>query len=168
MKLREIDKRQYRQRLNRVIVAAIAVLTVVSLSISTTLIYFFGDETGSNFIYNLAGVVLGGALVLQLLRHYRTHPYMEEVMYVWDLKHELNLINRKIRQIEQAAKQGNVMAMQVLHFSYQGSRQLWQLDDNTITLDELRPLMNTLEEQATAQGAKLDVNAYSRDALNQF
>ncbi|MCE2570612.1 DUF3087 family protein [Motilimonas eburnea] len=168
MMLREINKQQYRQRLNRVIVAAIALLTVVALSISTTLIHFFGDEAGSNFVLNLAGVVLGGGLVLQLLRYYRAHPYMREVMYVWDLKHELNLINRKIRNIEQAAQQGDETAMQVLHFSYQGSRQLWQLDDNTITLDELRPLMDRLENQAATQGLHLDVNAYSRTLLDQF
>ncbi len=168
MKIKEIDKEQYRHRLNRVMVAVIAVLTVAALSISTALIYFFADDSGSNFIFNLAGVVLGGGLVLQLLRHYRHHPYMSEVMYVWDLKHELNLINRKIRKIEQAAKQGDVTAMQVLHFSYQGSRQLWLLDDNTITLDELRPLMDRLGEQAKNQGITLDVDAYSRDALSQY
>lgn len=36
-----------------------------------------------------------------------------------------------------AAKAGNQEAMRALKFSYEGSRQLWQLDDNTITMSSL-------------------------------
>ncbi|MCE2595126.1 DUF3087 domain-containing protein [Motilimonas cestriensis] len=168
MILTDINKAQYRHRLNRVIIACIVVLTVSALSISTALIYFFSDGSETHFMLNLTGVVLGGGLVLQLLRHFRTHPYMHEIMYVWDLKQELNLINRRLRKVQQAAQQGNYHAMLALHFSYQGSQQLWQLDDNTITLDDLRPLMNELDKLAQQFNYELKTDAYSRDMLKEF
>lgn len=168
MKLIEINKARYRQHLNRVIMACIVVLTVTALSISTLLIHFFSDGSETHFTLNLAGVVLGGGLVLQLLRHFRGHPYMHEIMYVWDLKHQLNLITRRLRNIQQAARKGDHNAMQALNFSYLGSEQLWRLDDNTITLDDLTPLKAELAELAQQYECELAVEAYSKEMLNAF
>ncbi|RJG42310.1 DUF3087 family protein [Motilimonas pumila] len=166
MTLIEIDKPRYRQRLNRIIFACIAILVVVSLGASSVMIHFWGSD--SNFILNLAGVVLAGFVVLQLLRSLRNHPYMHEVMYVWDLKQQLNLINRKYRPLLAAAKKGDERAMQVLHFSYVGSEQLWQLDDNTITIDELKVQMQTLQALADEQQVTLDSSVFDVAWLTDY
>ena len=168
MQLIEINKTQYRRHLNRIILACIATLLIGSLSISSLLIHFFSDGSQTHFGLNLIGVALTGGMVLLLLRHFSGHPYMREIMYVWQLKKELNLINRRMRQVRQAARQGNYNAMLALNYSYQGSQQLWQLDDNNITLDDLPPLMAELAELATTHQYELTTQAYSRDMLKAF
>jgi hypothetical protein len=168
MKLQKIDKQLYRSRLNVVIVACIAVLAVSSLAISQALIYLFPSESGSHFHWNLLGVIVSAIGVVMTLIKLKTHPKMHEVAYVWDLKQALNLIYRKKRKLDAAAEQGNADAMLALQFSYDGSRQLWQLDDNTITMDSLNTAQAKLDELVEEHGVKLDIANYDSAILKAF
>ena len=62
---------------------------------------------------------------------------MVEVVYVWDLKQQLNKIRRKQRKIEAAIENNDKDAMIIMNFMLHGSKQLYELDDNTITMDDL-------------------------------
>ncbi|GEA51825.1 medium chain reductase/dehydrogenase [Vibrio inusitatus NBRC 102082] len=168
MQLKEIDKKQYRSRLNVVIVGCIVSLAVLSLSLSQTLIYIFPSESGSHFHWNLLGVIVSAIVVGMTLRKLKSHPKMFEVAYIWDLKHQLNLIYRKNRKLLAAAEQGNKDAMLALQFNYQGSRQLWQLDDNTITMSSLNKAQAQLDEWAKQYDAQLDISDYDSQLLKSF
>ncbi|WP_070971152.1 DUF3087 domain-containing protein [Vibrio sonorensis] len=168
MQLQKIDKQLYRSRLNMVIVACIAVLAVFSLVISQTLIYLFPSDSGSHFHWNLLGVAASAAGVVASLIKLKTHPKMFEVAYVWDLKHSLNLIYRKNRALQAAAEEGNADAMLALGFSYQGSRQLWQLDDNTITMNSLNTAQAKLDELTEKYNVQLDITQYRSEILKSF
>ncbi|WP_114767116.1 DUF3087 domain-containing protein [Vibrio rhodolitus] len=168
MQLKKIDKQLYRSRLNIVIVACIASLAISSLAISQSLIYLFPDPSGSHFHWNLLGVVVSAVILASVLIKLKTHPKMAEVAYVWHLKQELNLIYRKNKKLLAAAEQGNKEAMLALHFSYQGSRQLWQLDDNTITMTSLNKAEEKLAEWVKQYGVTLDVSQYHRQLLQAF
>ena len=155
MKLEEINKARYRKHLNVVIVACIAALVIGSLGIARILIIAWPSDTGSHFYWNLLGVVLSTLAIGYTLKRYKEHPFMSEVVYVWHLKQALNQITRKLAKVKAAAEQGNVDAHHALQFYYSGCRQLWQLDDNTITMEEL-----------AIEQAKLDVlaNKYNLEA----
>ncbi|MGF1908639.1 DUF3087 domain-containing protein [Vibrio kasasachensis] len=168
MQLENIDKQLYRSRLNIVIVACIASLVVLSLAISQTLILLSPFESGSNFYWNLLGVVVSAIVVGMTLIKLKTHPKMREVAYVWDLKQALNLIYRKNRKLLVAAKQGNEDAMLALQFSYQGSRQLWKLDDNTITLSSLNDAQLQLDNWVKEYDVHLDITQYHSELLKAF
>jgi hypothetical protein len=168
MKLQQIDKTRYRKHLNRLIGVVIIILVVVSLATSTTLISFFGADDGSNFRYNLAGVVAAVLAVLLLLRLLRYEPYLYEVMYVWQLKKSINLINRYIRKVTAAAEHNDADAMQVLNYCYLASKQLYTLDDNTINMEELEASILALNGQADAAGIRLDTDSFKPDLLTAF
>ena len=168
MKLQKIDKQLYRSRLNIVIVACIAVLAVSSLTISQALIFLFPSESGSHFHWNLLGVIVSAIGVVMTLIKLKTHPKMHEVVYVWELKQALNLIYRKKRKLDAAAEQGNADAMLALQFSYDGSRQLWQLDDNTITMDSLNKAQAKLDELVEEHGVTIDIANYHSEILKSF
>lgn len=167
MQLKVIDKAQYRKRLNRITVVSILALLIISLASSTLLISLLSDGSGSNFWLNFAGVVIGCILVGSALKKLKRHPYFSEVAYIWDLKHELNLIQRKLRAI-QAAEQHNPSALLILAYSYAGSRLIWQLDDNTLMMSELNLADNKLQQQIAELGLKLDPADYRRELLEQF
>lgn len=168
MQLMKIDKTLYRSRLNIVIVACIASLAISSLTISQTLIFLFPDESGTHFHWNLLGVVVSSIALLVALLKLKSHPKMREVAYVWDLKQALNLIYRKNKKLLAAAEQGNPEAMLALQFSYAGSSQLWQLDDNTITMSNLNIAQSQLDDWAKEYNVQLDIADYRSESLNAF
>ena len=168
MTLTDIDKARYRRRLNHVFIGSGLALAAVSLLLSQTLIALFPDASGSHFHWNAIGVLVAAGVVGFGLSHYRHHSYLTEVLYVWELKRSLNKITRKLRKIEAAAKQGNINAMQALQFSYAGSRQLWQLDDNMIIMDELLIKQAELDALAAEFNVTLDISDYKESMLSDF
>lgn len=168
MQLQEIDKARYSKHFKMVFVAVAVVLLVIALAVSTLLIYFLTDGDGSHFWLNLAGVAVAALVAGSLLRHYRQHPFMFEVMYVWDLKQVLNKIYRKQKQIKAAMAEGNTDAMQIMNFSYKGSRQLYLLDNNTLTMDELNKSVAELDALAESFSVSLDTARFSPAMLDAF
>lgn len=168
MQLIHIDKTRYRRHLNYVIIACILSLSIGSVAISQSLIALFPAESGSHFHWNLLGVVISSMLIAWLLNHYRSHDFMTEVTYIWQLKQALNKINRKIGPLKTASQTGNINALIILQFSYAGSRLLWQLDDNTILMDELAKDQAELDKLAKKFNLNPKAEDYDERLLKQF
>lgn len=168
MQLRQINKQQYRSHLNVIMISSIALFSAMGVGFSTILIYFFGKAPGENFYLNLTGVATAGliaAVVLKKLKHTR---YFDEVAYVWDLKYELNLIHRKFRQIQKAAAQNDHTAAICMLYHYEGSRQLWLLDDNVLNLQELETEFSQFEQKIRQAGLNVSASDYRRHMLEHF
>jgi len=168
MQLQDIDKARYRQRFRIVFAAIVVVLTAVSLGTSTLLIAVFGTPGGSHFWLNLAGVVVGAAVVVLMLMRLRNHPYLHEVVYVWDLKQQLNLIHRKQRNIEPRVDDNDPDAIAIMYFFYRGSKQLYELDDNTITLDSIGVKLKAIERRIEDLGLDITTDDYRKSMLERF
>ena len=168
MQLREIDKTRYRKHLKVVFASMLAVLIIIALSTSALLIYFFSNPESSHFMYNLAGVVIAAAFVGFLLTKLRQHPFMFEVVYVWDLKQQLNRIHRKQHKIEEAVENNDDDAMTIMNFMYRGSKQLYELDDNTITMEGLVSKIRVLDKLMEAAGLSLSTDSYDPAMLDRF
>lgn len=168
MQLIEIDKARYRRHLNIVITVAVVSFAMLGVGLSSILIHFFGNAPGENFWLNLTGVAIAAILVGHTLQRLKQHPWFTEIAYVWQLKHELNLINRRLRPLQAAVKANNKNAMIVMLFNYQGSRQLWRLDDNTLNLQELETELAQLELQIQRLEISVSVTDYHRSLLDDF
>lgn len=168
IEFKAVNKKRYRNHLNKVIVAAIIVLTAISLALAQLLILIFPDPDGSHFHWNLMGVIVGCLTVGVLLQRFKTHPFMDEVYYVWCLKQHLNYIQRKNKDLKLAVDQGDEQAMQILWFYYQGLRKLWQLDDNTITMDDLAVWQSELESKARQSDVVLDKSGFDKSELSPY
>lgn len=168
MQLINVDKARYRKHLKIVFMGCAVSLAVGSLALSQTLIAIFPDASGSHFHWNLMGVVVSAITIGWLLNRYRQHDFMREVTYVWELKKALNKINRKMQKLEAAALEGNSNAMLAMQYSYAGSRLLWQLDDNVLTLDELAIKQHELDRLAEKFHLTLSVADYDEKILAEF
>lgn len=168
MQLLDIDKTRYRKHLNIVIAACIAALIAGSLGFARILIVAFPDPDGSHFHWNLTGVVLTCVIIAAVLKQLQYHPFMYEVNYVWQLKQALNKVTRKMAKVKVAAQQGDVDAMLAMQFSYSGSRQLWQLDDNTLTMEELGIWQAELDVLTKQYQVTLDLARYDSALLDKF
>ena len=168
MKLKKIDKAIYRQRLNRVIAATIVGLASLSLGVSTLLIEVIGGPSGSNLMLNIIGVAVGAAVVGVVLRHYRNHPYMEEVVYVWRLKQELNRIYRCSAKLNPAVESNDINALIIMNFNLKASKQLYELDDNDLTMDELNGKIKNLDDKLVKLGLSISTDDYKKALLDQL
>ena len=168
MKIQEINKARYRNHLNKVIVGCIGALVIGSLGIAQAFIAIFPSEQGSHFHWNLLGVVVTCLIIGSVLKKYKHHDFMTEVTYVWELKKQLNYITRKMRKLKAAVEEGDVVAMQIINYSYAGSRQLWQLDDNTITMEELSIWQAELDAKAREVNVILDTDKYEAKLLSKY
>ncbi|MEP2653135.1 MAG: DUF3087 domain-containing protein [Paraglaciecola sp.] len=168
MQLITIDKKRYRKHLNLVITGCISGLLLGCLGISQLLIALFPDPSGSHFHWNLLGAIITSILIAWILNRYRKHNFMIEVVYVWELKQALNKINRKMLKLKPAAAKGDINALIAMQYSYSGSRLLWQLDDNTIVMEELTIAQAELDKLAKKYQISLDISNYNDDILKQF
>lgn len=168
MLLIEIDKVRYRRHYNIVATTCISFLLVSSLAIAQLLIYLFPAPQGSHFHWNLTGVIGSVFIAIMVIYMHKAHPFLYEVRYVWELKRALNLVTRKMRKLTKAAKMGDENALLAMQFSYQGSRQLWMLDDNTITISHLDKCQCELDELLLKYNVSLEVSKYHRDSLKKF
>lgn len=168
MQMQHIEKAIYRKHLNMLIVAIIVSLMVLALGASTLFIELIGEPGGSNFFLNLTGVVVAAATVGFLLYHYRHTPFMHEITYVWHLKQELNRIYRKLAAVNAAAAANNINALIIMNFNLKGSVQLYELDDNDLTLSELKGEVQEFDTKIKALGLDISTKDYHSGLLAQL
>ena len=73
-----------------------------------------------------------------------------------------------MRKLKAAAEQGDLDAMIAIQYSYAGSRQLWQLDDNTITMEELAIWQAELDALAAKYNVEPKAEQYHPAILEKF
>jgi len=171
MKLQQIDKVRYRKHLNMASIVATAVLIAFALFYGQVLIHFFGGADENNFKLNLAGVILGVISLLVAFKFIRHHPYLIEVMYVWDLKQANNQIYRKLHHIKTALSDSdntNIDAITILNYYYAASKQQYNLDNNTLTMEGLMADIATLDNLIAEKNLTMSFDDYNPSLLKQF
>ena len=168
MLLEDIDQKIYTKRLRLVMLLVVVALCVISIPFSALLIVLIGSPDGGNVILNAIGVAVAAVIVVAALKRYSGHSWMHEVVYVWRLKQQLNRITRKFKAVLAAAEKGERDAIIALNFSYRGSEQLYILDNNTITLDDLRLKIVALDAQISDLGLDISTDDYHEALLQQF
>jgi len=168
MQLIEIDKTRYRKHLNMVIVGFISALLILALIFGQVLIASFAQEGVNNFRYNLLGVVLsllGCAAILHTLKH---SDFFKEIYYVWQVKQIQNLIYRKLKKIKAAANNNDINALVVLSFYYQSLKQVYQLDDNTLTINKVDKDLSDLQQIIVSKNLPVNVEKFDKNLLSSF
>jgi len=178
MKLYEIDKSIYRQRLNYVIIGFIAILTLLSLGFGAGLIALFSEpvislnnalvdtEQPNNFKYNLLGVVLALLTCAITLHHLKTKTFFNEIYYVWQLKQLHNFIYRKLKSIKNAAfEQNDARAMLIMTFYYTSLKQVYLLDDNTLTIASLEKSHQQLNDHLSVNNISINIEHFDKSML---
>lgn len=171
MTLQEVDKTRYRKNMNLVIVLLVLSLIGLSLGFGTLLIALFGNaavagEPTGNFHLNLLGVMLALALCSAVIYRLKNTPFFCEIYYVWQLKQLHNRIYRKLVKIKAKAAQDDVNALIILLFYYTSLRQVYLLDDNTLTLPALVQDLNQIQAQVTGLGLQLSPAQFRPDMLD--
>lgn len=168
MQLMNIDKALYRKHLNIVIVGFISTLLVLALIFGQLLIMGFGQEEVSNFRYNLLGVVLSLLACMAILHTLKTSGFFKEIYYVWQIKQIQNLIYRKLKKIKAAAKDAEQEALIILTFYYQSQQQVYQLDDNTLTIEKVNKDLAAIQEIIANKDMTINAEQFDKKLLTSY
>lgn len=87
------------------------------------------------FWLNVLGVLLGLVATSLVFAVLRERPWMAEVRYVWQLKHQLSRVSGYLPALRRGMAEGNDTAMAVLAFYHQGMAQLAELNGRTLDDD---------------------------------
>jgi hypothetical protein len=190
MILKNIEKSIYRKRLNIVIVSFIASLLVLSLAYGQGLIALFADNASlsmpvesiatadelagessasdNNFKFNFFGVLMALLTCAFALHRLKTSFFFTEVYYVWQVKQQQNYIYRKLKKIKVAAKNDDVDALIILNFYYASLKQIYLLDDNTLTMSKLNKDMTELAAQIQSKQLTISTDQYQQTMLTAY
>ena len=197
MKLREIEKSVYRKHLNIIIVSFIASLLILALAYGQGLIMLFADNaimtpepatlaagevagnvteqvageaaaSENNFRYNFLGVLLALLSCVFALHRLRASAFFNEVYYVWQVKQQQNLIYRKLKKIKAAADSDDINALVILHFYYASLKQIYLLDDNTLTMSKLSTDISELNTRLENKNLTISTDQFDKSMLSDY
>ncbi|MDD1827676.1 DUF3087 domain-containing protein [Photobacterium sp. ZSDE20] len=174
MKLQKINKDEYRKKMNLLLVSLVGSLAVFAIVFGTILIDLFGSgqsiagESTGNFHLNVLGVILSVALNAFIASRVKGHDYFKEALYVWNLKQVHNQIYRKLKRIQPKAEQGDRDALTVLYFYYTTQKQVYDLDNNTLTIKTVQQSLDNILELSEKWSIELDIEAFSKDLIAKF
>lgn len=187
MTLKDIDKKAYRRKLNQVIIGFIVSLAILAIAFGAILIALFSEplaldtiaqasintaiESGqqtSNFRYNFLGVILALLSCAGILRQLKNTPFFNEIYYVWQLKQTQNIIYRRLKKIKKASVDGEEHALIILKFYYASLKQLYLLDDNTLTMSSLEADIINLEQLIAKNGKEITTEQFTKVLLSSY
>ena len=174
MKLQKINKEEYRKKMNLLLVSLVGSLAVFAIVFGTILIDLFGSgqsiagESTGNFHLNVFGVILSVALNAFIASRVKGHDYFKEALYVWNLKQVHNQIYRKLKRIQPKAEQGDRDALTILYFYYTTQKQVYDLDNNTLTIKTVQQSLDNILELSEKWSIELDIEAFSKDLIAKF
>ncbi|MDA0143201.1 DUF3087 family protein [Vibrio toranzoniae] len=174
MKLQKINKEEYRKKMNLLLVSLVGSLAVFAVVFGTILIDVFGSgqsiagESTGNFHLNVLGVILSVALNAFIASRVKGHDYFKEALYVWNLKQIHNQIYRKLKRIQPKAEQGDRDALTILYFYYTTQKQVYDLDNNTLTIKTVQQSLDNIVELSDKWSIELDIEAFSKDLIAKF
>ncbi|MEZ9679896.1 DUF3087 family protein [Vibrio splendidus] len=174
MKLQKINKEEYRKKMNLLLVSLVGLLALFAIVFGSILIELFGSvgsvtgEATGNFHLNVLGVILSVALNAFIASRVKGHDYFKEALYVWNLKQTHNQIYRKLKRIQPKAEQGDREALTILYFYYTTQKQVYDLDNNTLTIKTVQQSLDNIVELSEKWSIELDIEAFSKDLVAKF
>lgn len=174
MKLQKIEKTEYRKKMNVLLITLVASLALIAIGSSSMLISLFGftesvsGESTGNFHLNVIGVIIAIAVNVCAIKVFKNHPYLKEALYVWDLKQIHNRIYRKLKRIKREAESGNRDALTVLFFYYTTQKQVYELDNNTLTINSVETALEKLVEEALRWEFDLNIADFDKSLIDKL
>lgn len=155
--IRHLDPQQYRQQTRKSTLIVALVFGVLAMSLSAIAVALFGSAQGSNFRWNLGGVLLGLVISVALVRNvFWTQPWMASAAYGWQLKRSLMKITNAMHQVEAGVRTGSPAAMKLLRFYHLGLAEMHKLDGNPQALNDLGGQVDQHRQAMLEMGLSID------------
>jgi hypothetical protein len=126
------------------------------------------EPAPNNFKFNFFGVLLALLTCVFVLHKLRASAFFKEVYYVWQVKQLQNLIYRKLKKIKAAAENDDVDALIILSFYYASLKQVYLLDDNTLTMSKLNKDISELNTRIENKSLAITAAQFDKALLANY
>ncbi|MFN3580036.1 MAG: DUF3087 domain-containing protein [Pseudomonas sp.] len=155
--IRHLDPDLYRQQTRKSTLIVVVVFAVLAMSLSTLSVALFGSAEGSNFRWNLAGVLLGLTISIALVRNvFWTQPWMASAVYGWQLKRSLMSVTNVMHKVEAGVQAGSPEAMKLLRFYHMALDEMHRLDGNSQAIRDLAGEIDKHQQAMLEMGLSID------------
>ncbi|GGC91065.1 DUF3087 family protein [Halopseudomonas salina] len=155
--IQHLDPQRYRQQTRKSTLVIVVIFAVLAMSLSALAVALFGSTEGSNFRWNLGGVLLGVALTIVLVRYVFWHQsWMQPAVYGWQLKRSLMSVTNVMHQVEAGVQAGLPEAMKLLRFYHLGQVEMHRLDGHPQAADELSGPLEKHRQAMLETGLSID------------
>lgn len=151
--IQPMDAEYYRSQTRRSTLLLCALLAALCFLMASASIALFGGAEGSNFRWNLAGVMAGLLLTIAVVRFFLwEQPWMAPAAYGFRLKRNLMKITNMLHQVEAGAAAHDPTAMRVLRFYHLGLMQMHTLEGNSTAISDMVGKIDLHRAQMLEQG----------------
>ncbi|WP_425221018.1 DUF3087 family protein [Pseudomonas sp.] len=151
------DPDTFRSETRRSSVIVVVVFAVLGMGLPALLVALFGGADGSNFGWNLTGVLLALVLTVTLVRTvFLKQRWMASAAYGWQLKRALMRVTNQMHQVKDGVQAGDENALRVLRFYHLGLQEMHHLEGNSSDMLELVAEREQLRETLLARGLPED------------
>ena len=167
--IRHPDPQLYRQQTRKSTLVVLVIFAVLAMSLSALVVALFGSPEGSNFRWNLAGVLLGLIATIMLVRSLFWHQnWMQPAVYGWQLKRSLMSVTNVMHQVEAGVQAGSPEAMKLLRFYHLGQLEMHRLDGNPQAADDLSKQMEQHRKAMLEKGLSIEQYRFDPAWLNNL
>nr|MBF0681685.1 DUF3087 domain-containing protein [Pseudomonas sp.] len=136
--IKPVNPETYRRETRRSTLIVVVTFAALAMGLSTLAVTLFGEPGGDNLRLNIAGVAVGFALTVLLVRMlYWSQPWMASAVYGWRLKRSLMSVTNLMHHVIAGVAAADPPAMKLLRFYHLGLTQMHQLDANSGSLLEV-------------------------------
>lgn len=155
--IQHLDPQVYRQQTRKSTLVVVMVFAVLAMSLSALAVTLFGSPQGSNFRWNLGGVLLGLVITILLVRSVFWHQnWMQPAVYGWQLKRSLMSVTNVMHRVEAGVQVGSPEAMKLLRFYHLGQLEMHRLDGHPQATDDLSGQMEKHRQAMLERGLAVD------------
>jgi hypothetical protein len=155
--IQHLDPQLYRQQTRKSTLVVVVIFAALAMSFSALAVALFGSPEGSNFRWNLGGVLLGVAITLVLVRSvFWSQSWMQPAVYGWQLKRSLMSVTNVMHRVEAGVQAGSPEAMKLLRFYHLGQVEMHRLDGHPQAADDLSGQMEQHRQAMLEMGLSID------------
>ncbi len=167
--IRHLDPQLYRQQTRKSTLVVLVIFSVLAMSLSALAVALLGSPEGSNFRWNLAGVLLGLVATIMLVRSlFWRQNWMQPAVYGWQLKRSLMSVTNVMHQVEAGVQSGSPEAMKLLRFYHLGQLEMHRLDGNPQAADDLSKQMEQHRKAMLEKGLSIEQYRFDPAWLNNL
>ena len=164
--LQDLDPETYRRDTRKSSLVIVVIFAILGMVLASLLVAWLGTPGGSNFRWNLLGVLSGVLMTFLLVKYYLSHlPFMQSAVYGWHLKRNLMRVTNHMHRIKPLAEAKNPEALKVLRFYHLAVEQMHRLDGNEANPLEIKAEKLAIEALLQEQGIELDQRCLNSESV---
>lgn len=167
--LKQINPTFYRKQTRNATFKVMAMFIVIGMITATATLEYLSPYNSNKIFLNLLGGVIGLAITALIVRlFFKDKPWMAEAIYGWQLKRNLLHISNVIEPLKAKASENDMEALKILRFYHLGLTQMYQLDNNSTELMNLKAEKEQLVQKLINLGIDIEQNQFDPEQVTPY